>query len=109
LVDMDFLSPKLSSKVEPEFEIGLSNYLMSECDLQTIIKPTEIDTLHFVNAGNADGHKEMFYNNKKELINKIILLKENKTFANKLSKNSHLKIKRDFSWDKKASNYLNVI
>jgi glycosyltransferase involved in cell wall biosynthesis len=51
----------------------------------------------------------MFYNNKKELINKIILLKENKTFANKLSKNSYLKIKRDFSWDKKASNYLNVI
>jgi Mrp family chromosome partitioning ATPase/capsular polysaccharide biosynthesis protein len=65
LVDMDFFSPKLSSKVEPEFEIGLSNYLMSECDLQTIIKPTEIDTLHFVNAGNADGHKELFYNNKK--------------------------------------------
>ncbi|MFZ4582890.1 MAG: tyrosine-protein kinase family protein, partial [Paludibacter sp.] len=64
LVDMDFFSPKLSSKVEPEFEIGLSNYLMSECDLQTIIKPTEIDSLHFVNAGNADGHKELFYNNK---------------------------------------------
>lgn len=65
LVDMDFFSPKLSNKVEPDFESGLSNYLMDECPLTEIIRPTEIETLHFVNAGNSEGHKEMYYNNKR--------------------------------------------
>lgn len=65
LVDMDFFSPKLSSKVEPGFGMGLSNYLVEECTLQDILNTTEIETLHFVNAGNSEGHKELFYNNKK--------------------------------------------
>ena len=51
----------------------------------------------------------IFYNNKQELINKILQLKKSKTVANKLSKNSYLKIKHDFSWKKKASKYLDVI
>ena len=51
----------------------------------------------------------IFYNNKQELINKILQLKKSKTVANKLSKNSYLKIKHDFSWNKKASKYLDVI
>lgn len=65
LVDMDFFSPKLSNKVQPDFELGLSNYLMDECAQSEIIRPTEIETLHFVNAGNSEGHKEMYYNNKR--------------------------------------------
>ena len=76
LVDMDFFSPKLSNKVEPEFETGLSNYLMDECTLENIIRPTEIETLHFVNAGNSEGQKEMYYNNKR-LVEFIAWAREN--------------------------------
>jgi len=76
LVDMDFFSPKLSNKVEPDFESGLSNYLMDECSLTEIIRPTEIETLHFVNAGKSEGHKEMYYNNKR-LVDFITLAREN--------------------------------
>ena len=76
LVDMDFFSPKLSNKVEPNFESGLSNYLMDECALTDIIRPTEIETLHFVNAGNSEGHKEMYYNNKR-LVEFIAWAREN--------------------------------
>ncbi len=76
LVDMDFFSPKLSSKVEPDFDSGLSNYLMDECTLDDIIKPTEIETLYFVNAGNSEGHKEMYYNNKR-LVEFIAWAREN--------------------------------
>ena len=76
LVDMDFFSPKLSNKVEPDFESGLSNYLMDECAITEIIRPTEIETLHFVNAGNSEGHKEMYYNNKR-LVEFIAWAREN--------------------------------
>jgi len=76
LVDMDFFSPKLSNKMEPDFESGLSNYLMDECAITEIIRPTEIETLHFVNAGNSEGHKEMYYNNKR-LVEFIAWAREN--------------------------------
>jgi len=76
LVDMDFFSPKLSSKVQPDFESGISNYLMDECSLTDIIRPTEIETLHFVCAGNSEGHKEMYYNNNR-LVDFIAWAREN--------------------------------
>lgn len=65
LVDMDFFSPKLSSVIDPECEKGLSNYLLDELKLDEIIRKTDIETLEFVNAGNAGGQKELFYNNAK--------------------------------------------
>jgi Mrp family chromosome partitioning ATPase len=54
----------------------LSNYLMDECSLTEIIRPTEIETLHFVNAGKSEGHKEMYYNNKR-LVDFITWAREN--------------------------------
>lgn len=65
LVDMDFFSPKLSARINPDFEKGLSNCLLGECDPADIIHTTGIETLWFMNAGNAEGHKELFYNSKK--------------------------------------------
>lgn len=65
LVDMDFFSPKLSKRVNPDFDKGLSNCLLGECTPEDIIYTTGIETLWFVNAGNAEGHKELFYNSKK--------------------------------------------
>jgi capsular exopolysaccharide synthesis family protein len=65
LVDMDFFSPKLSAKLLTNSTDGLSNYLMADCTLDQIIQKTEIETLHFICAGNVDGHKELFYNNKR--------------------------------------------
>jgi glycosyltransferase involved in cell wall biosynthesis len=50
-----------------------------------------------------------FYDNEQELINKIIQLKNNKALANKLSRNSFLKIKQNFSWNKNTSSYLKII
>jgi len=65
LVDMDFFSPKLSAKLLTNTTEGLSNYLMSECSLEQVIKKTEIETLDFICAGNVEGHKELFYNSNK--------------------------------------------
>jgi capsular exopolysaccharide synthesis family protein len=62
LVDMDFFSPKLSTKLLTHDTDGLSNYLMSESELNQVIQQTEIETLHFLSAGNVEGHKELFYN-----------------------------------------------
>jgi capsular exopolysaccharide synthesis family protein len=63
LVDMDFYSPKLSNKLFASTEIkGLSNYIINDCTIEEIIQQTEVETLHFVTAGNADGQKELFYN-----------------------------------------------
>jgi Mrp family chromosome partitioning ATPase len=49
---------------------------MDECTLESIIRPTEIETLHFVNAGNSEGQKEMYYNNKR-LVEFIAWAREN--------------------------------
>jgi Mrp family chromosome partitioning ATPase len=65
LVDMDFFSPKLSAKLLTNTTEGLSNYLMADCSLDQIIQKTEIETLHFICAGNVEGHKELFYNNQR--------------------------------------------
>lgn len=64
LVDMDFFSPKISSKILDENSKGLSNYLMNEVQIDEIICKTEVDNLHFVSAGDAQGQKELFYNSK---------------------------------------------
>lgn len=72
LVDMDFYSPKLSNKLFPATGVkGLSNYITGDCTLEQLVQPTELDTLQFVTAGNAEGQKELFYNDKKlfEFIN----------------------------------------
>ena len=63
LVDMDFFSPKLSAKLLTNSTVGLSNYLMGDSSLENVIQKTEISTLHFICAGSAEGHKELFYNN----------------------------------------------
>jgi len=63
LVDMDFYSPKLSNKLFSTSEIkGLSDFIVNECKLDEIIQQTEMETLQFVTAGNAEGQKELFYN-----------------------------------------------
>jgi len=63
LVDMDFYSPKLSNKLFAANEIkGLSNYIMNDSTLEEIVQQTEVETLQFVTAGNAEGQKELFYN-----------------------------------------------
>ena len=63
LVDMDFYSPKLSRKLFPATDIkGLSNYIMNECKLEDILQQTDQEMLQFVAAGNAEGQKELFYN-----------------------------------------------
>ena len=72
LVDMDFYSPKLSNKLFPATGVkGLSNYITGDCTLEQLVQSTELDTLQFVTAGNAEGQKELFYNDKKlfEFIN----------------------------------------
>lgn len=65
LIDMDFFSPKLSTKIDPEVSIGLSNYLGGEIELKDIIQTTQLPNLHFVNAGTFDGQKELLYANEK--------------------------------------------
>lgn len=71
LVDMDFFSPKLSSMMKPGSETGLSNYLMQDARLEDIILKTESENMDFICAGNAEGHKELFYNSKK--LNELII------------------------------------
>jgi len=56
-----------------------------------------------------DNSEVMYYNNNFELIYKIIELKKKKYTANKLSQNSYSIIKRNFSWEKRASDYLNIV
>jgi glycosyltransferase involved in cell wall biosynthesis len=51
----------------------------------------------------------LYYNSNKELINKILKLKNNKFFSEKISKNSYSKIKKKFSWKKRTYNYLKII
>ncbi|MDD3079953.1 MAG: AAA family ATPase [Paludibacter sp.] len=62
LIDMDFYSPKLTKKIYPDSQIGLSNYIMDECGIEDIILSTDIPDLNFVAAGNAEGQKDLFYN-----------------------------------------------
>ena len=50
----------------------------------------------------------LIFKNKKQFINQIIQLKENKILANKLSKNSYNKIK-SLSWEKMLKNYSRII
>jgi capsular exopolysaccharide synthesis family protein len=72
LVDMDFYSPKLSNKLFPGTDTkGLSNYIAGDRTLEQLAQPTDLETLHFVPAGNAEGQKELFYNDNKlfEFIN----------------------------------------
>ena len=60
---MDFYSPKLSNKLFPATDKkGLSNYIMKECKLEDILQQTEQEMLQFVAAGNAEGQRELFYN-----------------------------------------------
>lgn len=56
-----------------------------------------------------DNSEIMYYKNKFDLIDKIIELKNKKYTANKLSQNSYSIIKRNFSWEKRASDYLNIV
>ena len=65
LVDLDFFSPKLSTRLNPILPAGLSDYLVDDCSLDNIIQNTEVETLKFVSAGNADGQKDLFYNDAK--------------------------------------------
>lgn len=65
LVDMDFFSPKLTTRLYPELPAGLSDYIVDEKTLEDIVLKTEIETLDFVCAGNAEGQKELFYNDVK--------------------------------------------
>ena len=51
----------------------------------------------------------LYYNSNKELINKILKLKNKKFFSEKISKNSYSKIKKNFSWKKRTYNYLKII
>lgn len=62
LVDMDFFSPKLTTRLYPEQSAGLSNFIAENMDISAIVVKTEIETLDFVCAGNAEGQKELFYN-----------------------------------------------
>lgn len=62
LVDMDFFSPKLTTRLFPEQPAGLSDYIVENKTLEDIVMRTEIETLDFVCAGNAEGQKELFYN-----------------------------------------------
>lgn len=61
LVDMDFFSPKLSAKIDPNVNIGLSNFLAGELELVDVIQKTELPNLQFINAGTFDGQKELLY------------------------------------------------
>lgn len=62
LVDMDFYSPKISFRLFKDTTAGLSNYILDEVGIDEIIQPTEIECLNAVAAGNADGQKDLFYN-----------------------------------------------
>jgi glycosyltransferase involved in cell wall biosynthesis len=69
-----------------------------------------IPTLSYKKYNEFKNNSEILYcKNNNELINKILELKKNKSAANKLSKNSYLKIEKNFSWEKKSSKYLNII
>lgn len=65
LVDMDFFSPKLSNKVDPDVNTGLSNYLSENILISDVIQKTELENLDFMNAGSYDGQKELLYANQK--------------------------------------------
>jgi glycosyltransferase involved in cell wall biosynthesis len=56
-----------------------------------------------------DNSEVIYYKNDIELINKIIELKKKKYTANKISKSSYSMIKRNFSWEKRASDYLKIV
>ncbi len=62
IVDMDFYSPKISSKLFEEMPVGLSNYILDEATYEEIIQPTSIEYLKAVSTGNADGQKDLYYN-----------------------------------------------
>ena len=69
-----------------------------------------IPTLSYKKYDEFKNNSEIIYcKNNNELINKILQLKKNKSAANRLSKNSYLKIKKNFSWEKKSSKYLNIV
>lgn len=76
LVDIDFFSPKLSNNMAPGMKMGLSNFIQNEITISEIIQHTEIETLDFVGAGNAEGQKELFYNDK-NLVKFVEWAKEN--------------------------------
>lgn len=65
LIDMDFFSPKLSVKIDPEVNVGLCNYIAGEKSLDEVIQKTDLANLHFINAGTFDGQKELLYGNEK--------------------------------------------
>ena len=56
-----------------------------------------------------DNCEVIYYKNDIELINKIIELKKKKYTANKISKRSYSMIKRNFSWEKRASDYVKIL
>ena len=56
-----------------------------------------------------DNSEVIYYKNDIELINKIIELKKKKYTANKISKRSYSMIKRNFSWEKRASDYVKIV
>lgn len=62
LVDMDFYSPKISSKLFVDMPKGLSNYILDEVRIDEIIQSTDIETLKVVVAGDGEGQKDLFYN-----------------------------------------------
>lgn len=64
LVDLDFFSPKLSNNMFPGHLTGLSEFIQNESNISEIVRHTEIETLDFVCSGNAEGQKELFYNDK---------------------------------------------
>jgi glycosyltransferase involved in cell wall biosynthesis len=56
-----------------------------------------------------DNCEVIYYKNDIELINKIIELKKKKYTANKISTRSYSMIKRNFSWEKRASDYVKIL
>lgn len=62
LVDMDFFAPRITHFIQHEPHPGLSNFIVGDISLEKLIQPTEVEGLYFAGAGNAEGRKDLFYN-----------------------------------------------
>ena len=71
--------------------------------------PAILSTNSFVNTKFKKNNEVLVYKNSTELINKIFLLKENKSSGNKLSVNSIATVKKKYNIQKILSNYSKVI
>ena len=72
LLELDLANPSLSKKLEVEYERGVSNYLMGECEPEDVIKRTAANSnLFFLPCGTLpDNPSELIMNERlKELLN----------------------------------------